>query len=157
MSTISAVSSNNPATFSSGGAVSTVANTKTLGVNDFMKLLATQFQTQDPMKPMDDTAFIAQTAPFTGLQQTNTLVQQITQLAAGQDRVTANSYLGRQVTVDLGHGATATGVVSAVDASGSAPQLIIDGKTVPLTSVLRVEPAPTSPNQPTAQSATSGS
>lgn len=157
MSTISAVSSNNPATFASSGPVSTVANTKTLGVNDFMKLLATQFQMQDPMKPMDDTAFIAQTAQFTGLQQTNTLVQQITQLAAGQDRVTANSYLGRQVTVDAGSGAVTTGVVSAVDASGATPQLILNGKTFPLSAVLRVEPAPTSPNQPTAQSATSGS
>jgi flagellar basal-body rod modification protein FlgD len=157
MSTISAISSASQTTPASSVATSTVTNPKTLGVNDFMKLLATQFQQQDPMKPMDDTAFIAQTAQFTGLQQTNTLVQQMTQLAAGQDRVTANSYLGRQVTFDAGNGATVTGVVSAVDASGSAPQLMLNGQTFPLSAVLRVEPAPLSPIQPTAQSATSGS
>jgi len=157
MSTISGISSNTPTAPTTSGAASTVASTKTLGVNDFMKLLATQFQMQDPMKPMDDTAFIAQTAQFTGLQQTTTLVQQITQLAAGQDRVTANSYLGRQVTFDAGQGATTTGIVSAVDASGTTPKLIIDGKAFPLSAVLRVEPAPVSPNQPTAQSPTGGS
>ena len=154
MSVIPITSATNTATTT---ATDTRVAKKTLGSDDFMKLLAVQFQSQDPMKPMDDTAFIAQTAQFTGLQQTTTLVQQITQLAAGQDRVTANSYLGRQVTVDLGQGATSTGVVSAVDASGTAPQLILNGKTFPLSAVLRVEPAPVSPNQPTAQSATSGS
>lgn len=123
----------------------TVTSGKTLGMNDFMKLLATQFQQQDPMKPMDDTAFIAQTAQFTSLQQTNTLVQQITQLNAAQGLATANSYLGRNVTVDLGKGKTATGEVSAIDASGTAPQLIINDTSYPLSSVLRVEPGTATP------------
>ena len=157
MSTISAVSSSNPLSPMTSATASSVPNSKTLGVNDFMKLLATQFQQQDPMKPMDDTAFIAQTAQFTSLQQTSSLVQQITQLTASQNLATANSYLGRQVTVDAGHGATVAGVVSAVDASGSAPQLILNGQAYPLSAVLRVEPGAIAPTNPTAQSATSGS
>ena len=129
-----------------------VAAQQSLGVNDFMKLLATQFQQQDPLKPMDDTAFIAQTAQFTSLQQTNTLVQQMTQLSAAQNLTAANSYIGRQVTVDTGNGQTSVGNVSAVDASGSAPQIIVNGKTYPLSAVLRVEPgAVTTPaSQPVA-------
>jgi flagellar basal-body rod modification protein FlgD len=123
----------------------TVTSGKTLGMNDFMKLLATQFQQQDPMKPMDDTAFIAQTAQFTSLQQTSTLVQQITQLNAAQGLATANSYLGRNVTVDLGKGKTATGEVTAIDASGSEPQLILNDTSYPLSSVLRVEPGAATP------------
>src|SRR2546422_149343 len=150
MSTISAVSSSNSSLTAPTSATSSVSNSKTLGVNDFMKLLATQFQQQDPLKPMDDTAFIAQTAQFTGLQQTTTLVQQITQLATNQNLATANSYLGRQVTVDAGHGATAAGIVSAVDASGSAPQIILNGQAYPLSAVLRVEPGAISPTTTTA-------
>jgi flagellar basal-body rod modification protein FlgD len=122
-----------------------VTSGKTLGVNDFMKLLATQFQQQDPLKPMDDTAFIAQTAQFTSLQQTSTLVQQITQLNAAQGLATANSYLGRNVTVDLGKGKTASGEVTAIDASGSEPQLIVNGTSYPASSVLRVEPGTAAP------------
>jgi flagellar basal-body rod modification protein FlgD len=121
-------------------ATPTVTAGKSLGVDDFMKLLATQFQQQDPLKPMDDTAFIAQTAQFTSLQQTNTLVQQMTQLSAAQNLTAANGYIGRSVTVNSGSGQTATGNVTAVDASGSEPQLIINGTSYPLSSVIRVEP-----------------
>jgi len=117
------------------------SGSSSLGVNDFMKLLATQFQEQDPLKPMDDTAFIAQTAQFTSLQQTNTLVQQMTQLSAAQNLTTANSYIGRNVTVSTGNsGQTASGNVTAVDASGTEPQLIINGASYPLSSVTMVAP-----------------
>jgi flagellar basal-body rod modification protein FlgD len=113
---------------------------KTLGSDDFMKLLAVQFQSQDPMKPMDDTAFIAQTAQFSSLQQTTSLVQQMTQLATAQNLATANSYLGRQVTVDLGQGKTDVGNVSGVDASTSAPMIMVNGQAYPLSAVLFVAP-----------------
>lgn len=130
---------------------------KILDVNDFMKLLATQFAMQDPMKPMDDTAFIAQTAQFTGLQQTSTLVQQMTQLSAQQNLANANSFLGRQVTVDTGNGVTAVGQVTAVDASGTTPKVIINGTAYDVARVIRVETAPLSTNIPTPPSPTEGS
>ena len=159
MSTVSSVSSgSNPLLAAAAPAApATTTAPKSLGVDDFMKLLATQFQQQDPLKPMDDTAFIAQTAQFTSLQQTNTLVQQMTQMSASQNISAANSYLGCQVTVDAGNGQTASGIVSAVDASGSAPQLILNGQSYPLSAVLLVQPGSASLTNPTTQSPTSGS
>ena len=51
----------------------TSASTRTikqeLGAEDFMQLLAVQMQNQDPMAPMEDTAFIAQMAQFSALEQ----------------------------------------------------------------------------------------
>jgi len=124
--------------------------TQTLGQNDFLKLLSVQFQNQDPMKPMDDTAFIAQMAQFSSLEQTQTLTQQMTQMRATQDLTTANSYIGRQVTVNDGKGGTVTGNVTAVDASGSSPQLVINSQSYALSAVLRLEPgATTSASAPT--------
>ena len=38
---------------------------KVLDQDDFLKLLITQFSTQDPLNPVTDTAFIAQMAEFT--------------------------------------------------------------------------------------------
>lgn len=127
-----------------------VTQPKQLGQDDFLKLLSVQFQNQDPMQPMDDTAFIAQMAQFSSLQQTQTLTQQMTQMRAAQDLTTANSYIGRKVTVDAGKGdgTVVTGNVTAVDASGDAPALIVNGQSYPLTSVLRLEsgdPASTTP------------
>lgn len=123
-------------------AATAVARTpqKTLGQNDFLKLLATQFKTQDPMKPVEDTAFIAQMAQFTALEQSGTMAKEMAQLRADQQRVTANSYLGHRVTVDNGQGGTASGDVSAIDASAAEPLLVINGQTYSLSAVLRVEP-----------------
>src|SRR5262245_8962148 len=84
---------------------------KNLGQNDFLKLLATQFQVQDPMKPMEDTAFIAQMAQFSSLEQSSALARDMNLLRSDQLRVTANSYLGHRITVDGGD-STTTGEVS---------------------------------------------
>jgi flagellar basal-body rod modification protein FlgD len=113
---------------------------KTLGKNDFMQLLAVQFKMQDPMKPMDDTAFIAQTAQFTALEQATSMAEDMAALRADQQRVVANSYLGHHVTVDAGKGEIVSGDVTAVDNTGASPQLVVNGKPYSLSAVLRVEP-----------------
>lgn len=41
----------------------------TLNKNDFLKLLVTQLQNQDPLNPMDQNQFLSQTAQFTSLEQ----------------------------------------------------------------------------------------
>lgn len=113
---------------------------KMLGQNDFLKLLAVQFQVQDPMKPMEDTAFIAQMAQFSSLEQSSAMARDLTALRADQQRVTANSYLGHRVTFETGEAQTLTGDVSAVDVSGTEPKLVVGDKSFSLSAVLRVEP-----------------
>ncbi len=114
----------------------------TLDQSDFLKLLATQFQQQDPMKPMDDTAFIAQMAQFTALDQSSSMLTQMTQLGASQSLATANTYLGRQVTLTDANSQTVTGLVSGIQITASGPQLMVDGTAYPVSSVTYVEPAP---------------
>lgn len=130
----------------SGDTAATTAKKKTsLGQDDFMKLLAVQFQQQDPLKPMEDTAFIAQMAQFTSLEQSTALVTQMKALSANQELVTANSYLGRQVTLDAGDDQVVTGVVSGVEITSGTPRLIVGDLTYSISSVLLVEPAPVPP------------
>lgn len=114
---------------------------KVLGQKDFMKLLAVQFQMQDPMKPKEDTEFIAQTAQFTALENSTAMTAELAQLRLDQQRVVATSYLGRQVTIDLADKGTISGNVTAIDNSGSAPRIVVDGKPYSLSAVLRVEPS----------------
>lgn len=113
---------------------------KSLGKDDFFKLLAVQFQVQDPMKPMEDTAFIAQMAQFSSLEQSNVMTAELTQMRSEQKLVTANSYLGHQVMVSDGEGGSVSGRVSAIEILKGAPRLAIGEFTYPLSSVLRVEP-----------------
>ena len=118
---------------------------KTLGQDDFLKLLAQQFQAQDPLSPMQDTSFIAQMAQFTSLQQSGAMAADISAMRAEQQYATANSYLGRQVTVDSGDGGTASGVVTGVENVGGSPRLVVGDAMYPVGSVLLVEPAPAAP------------
>lgn len=126
---------------------------KTLGADDFMKLLATQFKSQDPMKPMEDTAFIAQMAQFTSLEQSSTMTAEMAKLRTDQSYATANSYLGHQVTVEDADGKLATGTVSGVETSENGPRLVVGEYTYPLSSVLLVQPAPAHSTTPAANSA----
>ncbi|MCM3699139.1 flagellar hook capping FlgD N-terminal domain-containing protein [Paenibacillus macerans] len=67
-----------------------------LGKDDFLKLMITQLQYQDPLSPMDNAQFVAQTAQFTSLEQ---LVNISDQLAAMQESLGNESGLiGKKVT-----------------------------------------------------------
>jgi len=143
MSTISAVNPlvANATTSGSSGTASALPGQKTLGQDDFLKLLAQQFKSQDPMKPMDDTSFIAQMAQFTSLQQTSEMAKTMTALSAQQQIATANSYIGHKVTVDAGQGQTDAGDVTAVKMVDGSPQLVVNGQTYAMSAVLLVEPS----------------
>ncbi len=50
-----------------------------LGKDDFLKLLVTKLQHQDPMNPMQDEAFVAQLAQFSSLEQLSNLNENLIQ------------------------------------------------------------------------------
>ena len=73
---------------------------------DFFKLLVTQLSFQDPLKPIDNQAFIAQIAQFTSLEQSRQMNDRINTLLSIQSSNQAIGLIGRTVEV-----ATATGSV----------------------------------------------
>src|SRR5690349_5974736 len=74
---------------------------QTLGQNDFLKLLATQLSTQDPMNPMSDTSFIAQMAQFSALEQSKAMQSDLAQLNSDQQLSQTSALLGKTVTVQV--------------------------------------------------------
>ena len=115
---------------------------QTLGQDDFLTLITVQLAHQDPLKPMEDTAFIAQMAQFTSLEQTTQLSKEFASLRANSELSAAGGLLGRQVTVSDAKGNVVTGVVSAVDSTTTTPRLLIDGALYPYASVTKVELPP---------------
>ena len=71
-----------------------------LGRNDFLNLLVTQLQYQDPMNPMDSADFTAQLAQFSSLEQLTNMNAQLEALATAQTALNnsqAVGYIGRTV------------------------------------------------------------
>ncbi|MCQ2027228.1 flagellar hook capping FlgD N-terminal domain-containing protein, partial [Clostridium butyricum] len=80
----------------------------TLGKDDFLKLLVTQMENQDPMNPMDDTQSIAQMAQFSSL-------EQMTNIATAMDTLNTNFSAYNQQSL-LAQGASLIGKsVSGLD------------------------------------------
>lgn len=111
---------------------------KNLSQDDFLKLLSVQFQQQDPLQPVDDTAFIAQMAQFTSLEQQSSINTQVTALNSSQQDTAATLLLGQTVSVKKSDGTTVSGLVSSVDLSGTTPQITVNGAAYPYSSVTKV-------------------
>lgn len=96
----------------------------------FLKLLVTQLQNQDPMKPMQDTEFISQMAQFSSLEQ----MTNMNKLIEGQNNFAqlsqASSMIGKTATVvPNGDDAVAvTGTVDEVRQTGGETFVIIKGE-----------------------------
>ena len=96
-----------------------------LGKDDFLKLLITQLQNQDPTSPMENTEFIAQMAQFSSLEQMTNMSTEFTKLANMLNSGEAVSLLGRSVEVSSGE-SSISGVVEAVT-RGTNPQIKVNG------------------------------
>ena len=78
------------------------SNSDKLGQSDFLKLMTTQLQNQDPFAPMDNGDFIAQMAQFstvTGIQEMNSSIGKLVEEFDQARIATASNLLGHSVLV----------------------------------------------------------
>ncbi len=115
---------------------------QTLNQNDFLKLLVTQMQSQDPLSPQQDTSFIAQMAQFSALSATQSMGNQLGQMQQSDEIGQANAMLGKVVTLQNGQDAPVTGLVTGVSIKAGTPQITVGGKNYDLSQVVGIAPAP---------------
>lgn len=71
-----------------------------LGIDEFLTLMTTQLKNQDPMKPLDGTAFIAQLAQFgavSGIQQMQTSMETLAASLRSTQALNGASLVGREI------------------------------------------------------------
>jgi len=89
-----------PATSAATKATSTTSPKTVLGKDEFMKMLIAQLKHQDPLNPMDGTAFTAQLAQFSSLEQLqniNTQLSSFTKQQQSLGNTQAVNLIGREV------------------------------------------------------------
>ena len=96
-----------------------------LGKDDFLTLLVTQLQNQDPTEPMENTEFISQMAQFSSLEQMTNMSNSFGKLASYITSSEATSTLGKKVELNIGD-TTTIGTVAGVS-RGENPQILVNG------------------------------
>ncbi len=123
----------------SSSVTGSLTGSSNLGKDDFLLLLVTQLQNQDPLNPQDPTEFTSQLAQYSSLEQLFTVNDQLGQLETTNGNVvqmTALGLMGQNVVVQsdsvtLGSGSVTLGYT--LSNSVDEAKLVIqnaDGKTV---------------------------
>ena len=136
-----------PQTTAKASTVTTTTDkTKSLGKQDFLKLLMAQLQNQDPMKPMDDTQMIAQMAQFSALeasQQLNSTMQTSNNM---QTVLQAGALIGKYIQANQSDGTRTTGAVTSVGLTTTngvtSPTIQINGQDVDYSTITKVSSTP---------------
>ena len=68
-----------------------------LQIDDFLKLLVSELQNQDPLNPMDNAQMVQQIGHIREIGATDQLTETLSNLSASQELVTASSLIGQTV------------------------------------------------------------
>lgn len=121
-----------------------------LGKDDFMKILMTQLQNQDPLKPMEDKEFISQMATFSSLEQMTNMNQMLGNFVNSQASNSIMMYsemIGKEVEwsrtdTETGEETSGTGVVTSVLQQGRQFFLELEnGERIAASTVSRISRA----------------
>lgn len=111
--------------------------------DDFLKLLITELQSQDPLEPMKNSEFLGQIATLNQIESYASLTDSIRSLQYGTDLANASSLIGKAVVGVTDSGLEGGGVVSRVVVLDGKVRLVIGDQTMSLSSVAQVFlPAP---------------
>jgi len=109
-----------------------------------MQLLIAQLKNQDPMKPTDDTQFIAQLAQFSSLEATNKMNDTLEELSNAQMLGQAAAMIGKTVSAKLEDGTTVTGTVTQVHMLDGKPKVVVNSKEIDTSLITTVSNTATS-------------
>ncbi|MCG7376927.1 flagellar hook assembly protein FlgD [Paenibacillus sp. ACRSA] len=149
------VSTNNTwPNYSAANKATTSAATKELGKDQFLKILITQLQNQDPMQPMEDKEFIAQMAQFSSVEQLVNISSQLKTL--NQSLGAVSGMIGREISWlssnKADNGTLRQGIVDSIVVRDGVHYAKVGNDEIKLDEIIQVtnpkEPESSDLNQP---------
>jgi len=102
---------------------------------DYMKLLVTELQNQNPLEPMDNNQMASQLAQFSQLQQLESMDSNFASVLAVSERAYANTLIGKQVSfmaeTETGEEQLASGMVDGVTTDNDGNVVLTVGDKTP--------------------------
>jgi flagellar basal-body rod modification protein FlgD len=134
-----------PASVSSLGSTSNLASATATALKNsdvssdqFLKLLVTQLQNQDPLNPLSNQDFLAQLAQFQTLEETMQMATNTKSLLLGQQLSAASSLIGKYVVVGGVDGNDYVGRVDSVVIEDGEVLLVAGNMAVSLSDIKEV-------------------
>lgn len=125
------------------GPRSSQGSTAQVARDEFLRLLVTQLQHQDPLDPMKGADFTAQLAQLSALDNFEKLNSRFAEMLTLQELNQGSSLIGKQITfARAGSSNLDRGVVEAVKVVDSKVQLVVGNNLVPLDQIRGIEPPP---------------
>jgi flagellar basal-body rod modification protein FlgD len=127
------------------GAVRQSGDLRDVNLDDFLQLMITELQNQDPLSPMDNAQIVQQMSQIREISATNQLIETLDAMVTSQNLGAASSMIGRKVSALTDKGEQVNGVVQRVSVetdedndSVRTYRLHIGDKQVKLTNVREV-------------------
>ncbi|HMO84037.1 MAG TPA: flagellar hook capping FlgD N-terminal domain-containing protein [Lacipirellulaceae bacterium] len=97
-----------------------------VNIDDFLKIMITELQNQDPLNPLENSELIAQISQIRSVGATEKLTQTLDSVLLGQNIASATNLIGADIDGLSDDGQRVTGVVDRVSVAGGRPKLHLD-------------------------------
>jgi len=132
-----ALSSNTPT-----GTTSSTSSKKSLTANDFIQMMITQLQNQDPTEPTKSSDLLAQMSQIGSLQSSTELQSSLKTITLQNSLSSAGAMIGKTVTGKDENGADMKGIVTGVKVVDGSLSLNLDsGQSMAMANVLSITQA----------------
>lgn len=97
-----------------------------VNIDDFLKIMITELQNQDPLNPLENDELVAQISQIRSVGATEKLTETLDSVLLGQNISSATNLIGAEIDAISDDNQKVTGVVEKVSVSGGQPKLHLD-------------------------------
>jgi flagellar basal-body rod modification protein FlgD len=114
-----------------------------IGLEQFITLMVTELQNQDPLNPMDNAQLLDQLANMQSITSTKKLTETLDAVMLGQNLSNAGGLIGKIVNGLTDKGDEVTGLVDKATLVGNVPYLNVGDKSIRISNVRYIYPPDT--------------